>query len=552
MLSQLQIKNYALIKHLELEPDAALSIITGETGAGKSILLGALGLIMGNRADIKTLYDEAEKCIIEAQFEIENLQIQDFFENKDLDYEPKCLIRREISPQGKSRAFINDTPVTLEVLKELGLQLMDIHSQHDTLSLANNQYQLKICDAFAENKNLLDSYKIVFKKLIQAQKQLTEVQLNAIAFQKELDYNSFQLKELSDAKLTDIHQNTLEEEQKILENADEVKRKLQLSVAYLSDSDQAAIGLIAEAGNGLNSILALSDTYKILKERLTSVLIEIKDICSEIETLESKTEADPSRLDFVNEKLNALYKLQQKHGLKTIDELIELQANLQNKVSMVENLDEHIANLKKEISVFEKETNSHAEKLTISRTKAAKLLETEIQTLIRELGMPQGTFEISLSPKKCSSDGADDIIFAFSANKGMPAKPLKEVASGGEFSRVMLALKYSMAKKTALPTIIFDEIDTGISGEVANKVGRIMQEMAQNMQVITITHLHQIAGKGNAHFFVFKDNSSEKTVSSIKKLNQDQRIIEIAKMIGGENPSESAIQNAIELLQIKI
>jgi DNA repair protein RecN (Recombination protein N) len=552
MLSQLQIKNYALIKHLELEPDAALSIITGETGAGKSILLGALGLIMGNRADIKTLYDESEKCIIEAQFEISDLNLKDFFENQELDYEPKCLIRREISPQGKSRAFINDTPVTLETLKELGLQLMDIHSQHDTLSLANNQYQLKICDAFAENNLLLEQYKSVFKKLKLSQKNLVDLQTNALTFQKELDYNSFQLKELEQAKLADIQHNALEQEQKILENADEVKRKLQLSIAYLSDSDQAAVGLIAEAGNSLNSILTLSDTYKIMKDRLTGVLIEIKDICSEIESLESKTEADPNRLDFINEKLNALYKLQQKHGLKTIDELIELQNSLQNKVNAVENLDEHIAKLKKEIEGLEKEAISQAEKLTLTRTKAAKSLETEIQILIKELGMPEGSFGISLKPKTLTTDGADEITFAFSANKGMALKPLKEVASGGEFSRVMLALKYSIAKKTALPTIIFDEIDTGISGEVANKVGRIMQEMAQNMQVITITHLHQIAGKGNAHFFVYKDNSADKTVSTIKKLTQDQRIIAIAQMIGGENPSESAIQSAIELLQINV
>jgi DNA repair protein RecN (Recombination protein N) len=552
MLSQLQIKNYALIKHLDLEPDAALSIITGETGAGKSILLGALGLIMGNRADVKTLYDETEKCIIEGVFDISNLNISDFFENQDLDYEVKCLIRREISPQGKSRAFINDTPVTLETLKELGLQLMDIHSQHDTLSLANNQYQLKICDAFAENKALLENYKTVFKNLTKTQKELADVQLNAQSYQKELDYNTFQFKELKDSNLKEIQQAALEEEQKILENADEVKRKLQLSIAYLSDSDQAAIGLIAEAGNGLNSILTLSDTYKTIKERLTGVLIEIKDICSEIETLESKTEADPARLDFVNEKLNALFKLQQKHGLKSIDELLELQNSLQNKINAVENLDEHISTLKKEIDALENEALKLAEKLSLSRTKAAKTLEIEIQKLIKELGMPEGAFGISLKTKKIGNDGADEITFAFSANKGMALKPLKEVASGGEFSRVMLALKYIMAKKTALPTIIFDEIDTGISGEVANKVGRIMQEMGQNMQVITITHLHQIAGKGDAHFYVYKDNSANKTVSTIKKLTQDERIIEIAKMIGGENPSESAIQSAIELLHIKV
>jgi DNA repair protein RecN (Recombination protein N) len=552
MLSQLSIKNYALIKHLELEPDAALSIITGETGAGKSILLGALGLIMGNRADTKTLYDEAEKCVIEGTFDITNLNISEFFETNDLDFDHKCLIRREISPQGKSRAFINDTPVTLEILKELGLQLMDIHSQHDTLSLANNQYQLKICDAFGENFTLLEMYKQAYKSLKTKQKELSNLQENAQQNQKELDYNTFQLKEIADAKLADIQQNTLEEEQKILENADEVKRKLQLSIAYLSDSDQAAIGLIAEAGNGLNSILNISETYKNLKDRLTSVLIEIKDICSEIESNESKIEADPIRLDVINEKLNALYKLQQKHGLSTIEELMALQQGLADKVNAVQNLDEYILKLKKEITTLEKEAQTQAEKLTIARTKAAKVLEVEIKALIRELGMPEGSFAIDLKPKSLSADGGDDIMFAFSANKGMAPKPLKEVASGGEFSRVMLALKYSMAKKTALPTIIFDEIDTGISGEVANKVGKIMQEMAQSMQVITITHLHQIAGKGNSHFYVYKDNSAQKTVSTIKKLTQDQRIVEIAKMIGGENPSDSAIQSAIELLNINL
>ncbi len=552
MLSQLQIQNYALIKHLELKPDAGLSIITGETGAGKSIILGALGLIMGNRADTKTLYDENEKCIIEAIFDIESLDLKSFFEEADLDYEAKCLIRREISPQGKSRAFINDTPVTLETLKELGLSLMDIHSQHDTLSLASNQYQLRICDSFAENSHNLELYKTAFNKLKQSQKELIAFQENALQFQKELDYNTFQLNELLEAKLEDIPQFDLEEEQKILENADEVKRKLQTAAALLSDSDQAVIGLLADASANLNSISNLSDTYKAIKDRITSSLIEIKDICSEIETLESKIEADPNRLDFISEKLNSLYRLQKKHGLTSIEDLIGLKNDLADKVNAVQNLDEHIAKLQKEIGILTVEAQALAHKLTDTRTQAAKILEVEIQALIRELGMPEGTFAISLKPKPLGLDGADDIMFAFSANKGMSPKALKEVASGGEFSRVMLALKYSMAKKTALPTIIFDEIDTGISGEVANKVGKIMQEMANKMQVITITHLHQIAGKGSSHFYVYKDNSASKTISTIKKLNQDERIVAIAQMIGGENPSESAIQSAIELLSIHI
>ena len=552
MLSQLQIKNYALIKQLELQPDAGLSIITGETGAGKSILLGALGLIMGNRADTKTLYDENEKCVIEAVFDIENLELKAFFEQEDLDYDSKCLIRREISPQGKSRAFINDTPVTLETLKELGLSLMDIHSQHDTLSLANNQYQLRICDAFAENAHNLLAYKQAFTKLKNTQKELIAFQENALQYQKELDYNSFQLNELTEAKLEELPQLELEEELKILENADEVKRKLQLATAYLSDSDQAAIGLLADASSSLAGIANLSETYKNLKDRITSSLIEIKDICSEIENLASNIEADPNRLEHINDKLNALYKLQKKHGLQTTEELLSLKNTLAEKVNAVQNLDEHIAKLQKQIGNYTDEAQALAHKLTSTRTQAAKILEVDIQALIRELGMPEGTFAISLKPKALSQDGVDDIMFAFSANKGMSPKALKEVASGGEFSRVMLALKYSMAKKTALPTIIFDEIDTGISGEVAIKVGKIMQEMATNMQVITITHLHQIAGKGSSHFYVYKDNSASKTISTIKKLNQDERIVAIAQMIGGENPSESAIQSAIELLSIQI
>lgn len=549
MLTSLLIKNYALIKHLEIQPEAGLNIITGETGAGKSIMLGAMGLLMGNRADTKALFDENEKCVVEGNFDISKLDLQTFFEDLELDYEPSCLIRREISPNGKSRAFVNDTPVTLDVLKTLGVYLMDIHSQHDTLLLNTNAYQLALVDAFAGNQALSENYLVSYKAFKSAEKALYALQNDADSLKKEFDYNKFLLDELIVAKLVGEEQAELEEELMILENAEEVKRKLGFAYEFLNNADLSVLGLLKDANVALGSISGISEKYAALKERVNSSLIELQDISNEIESEDSKVETDDEKVVFLRDRLNAIFRLQQKHAVKSITELIEIRQDLQQKVSKVVNLGEELEVLQKNREKLFAETQKHATVLSESRKKVIQPLVDKIQGLLAELGMPDARLLIGTKEKAFASDGIDDLIFEFSANKGSTPKPLKDVASGGEFSRVMLSLKYVLAEKKSLPTIIFDEIDTGISGEVAIKVGKMLTEMSSKLQVIAITHLHQIAGKGQTHFYVYKDNSDTKTVSLMRKLEADERIIEVAKMIGGQNPSESAIRSAIEMLE---
>lgn len=549
MLRSLLIKNYALIKHLEIQPEAGLNIITGETGAGKSIMLGAMGLLMGNRADTKALFDENEKCVVEGNFDLSKLDLQPFFDELELDYDPACLIRREISPNGKSRAFVNDTPVTLDVLKTLGVYLMDIHSQHDTLLLNTNAYQLALVDAFAGNQALSEKYLVSFKAFKSAEKALQILQASADSLKKEFDYNKFLLDELVVAKLLGEEQAELEEELLILENAEEVKRKLGFAYEYLNNPDLSVLGLLKDANVALGSISGISEKYAALKERLNSSLIELQDISNEIESEDSEVETDDEKVVFLRDRLNAIFRLQQKHAVKSITELIEIREDLQQKVSKVVNLGDELEVLQKNKEKLFAETQKHALALSESRKKVIKPLVDKIQDLLAELGMPEAKLLIGTKEKAFAADGIDDLIFEFSANKGSTPKPLKDVASGGEFSRVMLSLKYVLAEKKSLPTIIFDEIDTGISGEVAIKVGKMLTEMSSKLQVIAITHLHQIAGKGQTHFYVYKDNSDTKTVSLMRKLDGDERIVEVAKMIGGQNPSESAIRSAIEMLE---
>ena len=549
MLTGLLIKNYALIKHLEIKPEPGLNIITGETGAGKSIMLGAMGLLMGNRADTKALFDENEKCIVEGNFDLKLLNLQSFFDENELDYEEACLIRREIAPTGKSRAFINDTPVTLEVLKSLGVYLMDIHSQHDTLLLSTNTYQLAILDAFAANQDIFSKYSEAYQRFKKAEKAYNSTLQNSDSLKKEFEFNKFLLEELVLAKMVGEEQEELEAELMILENAEEVKRKLNFAFEYLNNADMSVLTLLKDANVALGSISNISEKYATLRERVNSSLIELQDISHEIETENSKVETDDQKVIFLRDRLNLIFKLQQKHGVKTIGELMQLRDELTQKVETVENLEDELKKLLKAKDEALTSATELGNKLSETRKKAVGILKDKIQGLLAELGMPDAKLEITLKPKTLASDGSDDVLFEFSANKGSTPKPLKDVASGGEFSRVMLALKYVLAEKKDLPTIIFDEIDAGISGEVAIKVGKMMNEMAKKIQVIAITHLHQIAGKGKSHFYVYKDNSDIKTVSLMRKLNPEERIVEVAKMIGGQNPSDSAIKSAIEMLE---
>lgn len=550
MLKNLTIKNYALIKELEIRPDPGLNIITGETGAGKSIMLGALGLLMGNRADVKALFSEDEKCVVEGTFDLSGRHLEKFFEENDIDYDTTTLIRREVAPSGKSRAFVNDQPVTLDVLKELGDQLMDIHSQHDTLLLAAQAFQLNLLDLYAQNQAVFRAFSDRYAAFRKVEKAYDELVSRAEQLRREFDYNSFLLNELTGLAPENINQAELENEQQVLENAEEIKRRLAQAYDSLNYPEMPALQLLKDGVQALGSIAELSPRYQALRDRLNSSLIELQDISQELEVENTRIETDDARLEIIQDTLSNLYKLQKKHQVETTAELVTLKNELRGKVDTVLNLSEEIAKLENERKAAEEAATEAAGHLSGTRKTHGVRLQQEITALLTELGIPNAVFGIDFREKPLSADGADTVTFRFSANKGSTPKPLKEVASGGEFSRVMLALKYILAQKTQLPTIIFDEIDTGISGEVAVKVGNLLRDMARSLQVLAITHLPQIAGKGSSHFFVYKDDAEEKTVSRMKKLTEEERVNEIAVMIGGQNPSLSAMNSARELLSL--
>ncbi|MDR6561202.1 MULTISPECIES: DNA repair protein RecN [unclassified Arcicella] len=548
MLTKLQIKNYALIEHLVLTPDVALNIVTGETGAGKSIMLGAIGLLLGNRADTRTLFNPNEKCIIEGEFDVSGYIIKNIFEEEELDYDEHCVIRREISPQGKTRAFVNDTPVNLETLRRVATQLMDVHSQHDNLLLGANDYQLEIVDTFAQNHELLDTYKKDYQAFYKAQRVYDQLKIEAKESKKEFDYNAFLLDELQKIKLKAGELEVLEQELNKLENAEDVKSKLLLSAEYLNATEQSIIPLLTSTLANLNSISAFGEQYLQLKQRLQSCLIELKDIAVEVENEAEEVELDNEKIATIQQRLDIIYNLLQKHQVKTDVELLIIQKELEQKVNKVLNIDEALETAKGEVEKTEKQVLKSAEALSASRLSALPIIEKQIADLLKDLGMPNASLKIENEIIKPSPMGINVINLLFSANKGVKPQPIKNVASGGEFSRLMLAIKYILANKRALPTIIFDEIDTGISGEVSIKVGNMMREMSRNHQLIAITHLHQIAAQGSAHYFVYKDNSSDRTVSRIRKLTSEERVMEIAQMIGGENPSRAIVENAREIL----
>ena len=549
MLKHLTIRNYALIKQLELEPSGSLNVITGETGAGKSIVLGAMGLLMGNRADVKVLWDENEKCVTEGVFDIKGYKLKAMFKAEDLDYDDTTVIRREISPGGKSRAFINDTPVTLDVMKKIGGLLMDIHSQHETLQLGNQLFQLRLIDAYAENVKQAEAYTSAWEEYQHAKKEYDKLTQEADTLRQEADYINFQLEELVKADLQTGEQESLESELKIMDHAEEIKNRFNLVLDSLSRSDYAARSSMAEARNNLAQVVSYSAAYEALHARLNSITIELDDILNEIEQEEGNIEFDPERAEFVKERVNLIYRLLKKHHLQDLKELLTLQDELQRKSQITSNLDGELARVKGVFEQAERKLTQAAATLSDTRKKVVAPLCKQITKLLHELGIPNATLQIDIQPATPSATGADKIDILFSANKGIAPRPLAQVASGGEFSRLMFSIKYVMAEKTAMPTLVLDEIDSGISGEVSLRLGALMQTMASKHQLITITHLPQIAAKGDTHYFVFKDNSSKKTVSSIRELKDHERVQEIAKMIGGDNPSKIALQNAEELLQ---
>lgn len=549
MLKSLSIENYALIKQLQISPDKALNIVTGETGAGKSIMLGALGLLLGHRADTKVLLDQDRKCVIEGVFDISAYALTPLFFQYDIDYDQECIVRREISASGKSRAFVNDGVTNLDFLKQLGLKLMDVHSQHDTLRLAHKSYQLEVIDAVANSQDILVDFQrahtdyqekySIYQSLVEEGNQI----------RKDADYNQFLFEELDKAQFDATEQDGLESELNKLENAEEIKTKLHESLSLSDRGDINLMGMLHELKGALSHISQFGKAYEALGERVESIQIELKDIIEEIETEEGNVEYDPQRTLEVQERLNLIYKLQQKHQVSSIGELVSIYEELGNKVLKVGNLDEAIEVAKKSETAAYTAAYKLADQLSKKRTAIFDNFSADLTKLLADLGMPNAAIALKHKVVDLSANGMDEIDILFSANKGIAPQALKQAASGGEFSRLMFSIKYILANKTALPTIVFDEIDTGISGEIAIKMAQMMLEMAQNHQVITITHLPQIAAKGQSHYYVYKDESSHTTTSQIKQLSQEERLTEIAEMIGGKKASTTAFDSARELMR---
>ncbi len=552
MLSSLTIQNYALISKLEIDFSRGLSVITGETGAGKSIILGALSLILGQRADSKSIGYGGDKCLIEGVFDISSYDLQSFFEEKDLEYDAQqCIIRREIWSSGKSRAFINDTPTGLSELKELGNRLIDIHSQHQNLMLGDDYFQLQVLDALAGNKDLKIQYRNTYRQYIAMLKELKELKEKITKAASDQDYLNFQHQQLDEASLKAGEQKELENESETLSHLEEIKGGLFKIEQLLSAEEN---GVVQALKIGLDAAHTLKKVYapaNEMAERLQSTYLDLKDLAQETASRQEDLEFNPERMQFVSERLDLLYSLQQKHKVDSTEALIELRNEIEAKLQTIENSDAELAALEKKVGESFLQVIELANRITDERKKAALQLEKQLVEKVHVLGMPNMKFSAELSVKSSPDDtGMDNVDFLFSANKNIPLKPVSATASGGEISRLMLGIKALIAGAIALPTIIFDEIDTGISGEIADKMGGIMQDLGSLMQVIVITHLPQIAAKGESHYFVYKEESSETTETMIKKLSQDERVREIAQMLSGTGLSEAALANARDLLKI--
>ena len=549
MLTSLSIKNYALIDSLHVDFNDGLSIITGETGAGKSILLGGLSLILGKRADLSSLKDASKKCIIEAVFNISNYNLKSLFETEDFDYENQTIIRREILPSGKSRAFVNDSPVNLVNLQLLGERLIDIHSQHQTLQLTSNEFQFQVIDALAKNEEAIQEYIVELKAYKTLQKELKEL----LAFQaeaiKEHDYNSFLLNELVETNLVDGELESLEREYETLNNVEGIKENLSKGYQLLSDEHIGVISSLSALKLVFQKLSSFSNKYEELYNRVNGSLIEMDDLHSEVHDLQENLDVDPKRLEEVDSKLKMLHNLMQKHMASNISELITIKNQLEDKVSVTENLDANIQKKQDKILSKEKTLNTVSKGIHKKRIQVIPKLKSQLETILVSLGMPNAQFKIDVVTNNMFySNGKDTLSFLFSANKGGSFNELKKAASGGELSRIMLAIKSILGKYIQLPTIMFDEIDTGVSGEISNKMGDIMLQMSKTMQVFSITHLPQIAAKGHAHFKVYKEDVDNITQTNLIQLNHEERIVEIAQMLGGKEMSTSAIVHAKELL----
>lgn len=552
MLKSLFIQNFVLIDSLDICFDKGFSVITGETGAGKSIILGALSLVLGQRADGKSIKKGADKCIIEAVFDISTYQLEPFFLDNDLEYDVEsCILRRELFASGKSRAFVNDSPVSLSVMKELGSRLIDIHSQHQNLLLGDNRFQLKVVDVMAENEILLILYRKEYMRYQSLKHELKALIDQAAQSKKEEDYIRFQLEQLLDAQLKSGEQEELEQEQETLSHAEEIKGSLYKITALLDgDEQEGTVQLLKEALSTADSLESYFPKAKEIAERLRSAYIDLTDLASETDSLKEDIEFNPERLDWVNERLNTIYSLQQKHRVSTVDELLALQSGYEKQLKDIDSFDDQIESLNKQLDASYQELIQQATALSGQRKVASEGLARQLVEMIMPLGMPNTRFQVDfVQREEPGADGIDDINFLFSANKSGDLQPVAQTASGGEISRLMLCIKAMIAGFTALPAIIFDEVDTGVSGDIADKMGDIMQDLGTKMQVITITHLPQIAAKGNEHYFVYKEDMEDRTVTRIKRLTDENRVREVARMLSGASLTDASLANARDLLE---
>lgn len=555
MLKKLDIRNFTLIDHLEMALYPGFSVITGETGAGKSIVIGAIGLLLGNRADAKQVKRGCDKCIIEATFDLSIYHsdvLKDFFEDNDLDYEPEeCLLRREVNANGKSRAFINDTPVTLALMRELGEQLIDVHSQHQNLLLSKEDFQLNVVDIIARDRQQLADYRAAFAEYRSAQRRLEELREQIATSRDNEDFLRFQQKELSEANLASGEQEQLEQEAELMSHAEDIKRALHEADNGLSGDDTGIVNLTRSIAAQLRSVADVYPEAQELAERLESCFVELKDISQEIASKVDDVEYDPQRFNLITQRLDTIYTLQQKFHVQTVDELLDRLNGINAQLDNIDNSDEELQELERSVEKLHAVCVEKAAVLTDMRRKSATVVEQELSKLLVPLGIPKVRFKVEVSPADLSTNGADKVMFLFSANSSTDMQPVSQVASGGEIARVMLSLKAMISKAIGLPTIIFDEIDTGVSGRVAEQMAHIMRDMGKaNRQVICITHLPQIAAAGSTHYKVAKQETEHGTVSTMTQLSDEQRITEIAQMLSGSDVSQAAVDNAKSLLAL--
>ena len=550
MIQRLLIKNYAIIESLDIEFADSLTIITGETGAGKSILLGALGMILGNRTDTKILYNQAEKCVIEGYFDVKNYDLKGFFEENEIDYDDNSVVRRELTPQGKTRSFINDTPVNLTQLRDFSSKLVDLHQQFDTLDIHDTSFQLQMVDALADNKAPLSVYREKFKSFQSDKKILKDLKDKSDRSTREIEFLNFQLDEFNKAELIDGEQERIEEEQQRLQNAETIKRYLSAAFRAVSEDENAVINQLKSIGQSISQVKKYTPSVSKLYERFESIIYELEDIGGELESIAEDTEHDPERIADIQIRLDVLYKLLKKHGVATVEQLLEIQNNLQSQLNAFGDLSQDIERLEKALIAQEAELRKLAGELSAKRKFVTPQFENQVHDMLRQLSMENARIQVQIvDSQELTQNGMDDVQFLFAANKGSRMMPIKDVASGGELSRLALCTKSLVAAAIPLPTLIFDEIDSGVSGDVALKMGNILHKLSKHHQVVVITHSPQVAAKAEKHYFVYKTNREDRTITSVRPLSTDERVRSIAVMLSQNPPSASALENARELME---